>query len=310
MKQDPWVSFCISTFKRPVLLEKQLNCLLQQTMGNFEIVISDNDPDASAREVIEKINDERIKYFHNGENLGMIRSFNKSIERATTEYIVMVTDDDPVLPSFLEEFSKIIAAHPGYSIYAGFFRPFHKENELEIIQKEDFISEVLDPKKTSKILWSSSIMKRADVLETGKIPDYGSPHLADHALIAIVGHKRGGVLVNNMYSSLTSHDSNFSKFNYSSYVDGCIGFYETMVAYLKEQEFRYNRKVVLKHLGSWFITNTFSLKRYFTFQQPDAAILMQIDDFARQILAFPFMKGFKNRYHIKNTIFKVKKLFG
>jgi glycosyltransferase involved in cell wall biosynthesis len=39
-----WVSFCISTFKRPEFLRVQLALLLRQTYPHFEIVISDNDP--------------------------------------------------------------------------------------------------------------------------------------------------------------------------------------------------------------------------------------------------------------------------
>ena len=83
---QPWVSFCMSTFKRPALLKTQLSSLLQQTLKDFEIVVSDNDPDSSAREVVSEFNDNRVKYFSNKENLGMINSFNKSIERSLGEF--------------------------------------------------------------------------------------------------------------------------------------------------------------------------------------------------------------------------------
>ena len=78
----PWVSFCMSTYKRPGLLKTQLSSILQQTFSNFEVVISDNDPDCSARDTVSSFQDIRLQYFSNIENLGMIKSFNKSIERA------------------------------------------------------------------------------------------------------------------------------------------------------------------------------------------------------------------------------------
>lgn len=68
---------------------------------------------------------------------------------------------------------------------------------------------MLNPDKTPSILWSSCVLKKEDVLRIGKMPDYGSTHLADHALIAMVGSINGGVIINKMYSSLSSHDSNF-----------------------------------------------------------------------------------------------------
>ena len=72
----------MSTYKRPVLLEKQLKSILLQSYHNFEVVISDNDPGRSAEEIVLKLGDPRLKYYANSENLGMIRSFNKSIERS------------------------------------------------------------------------------------------------------------------------------------------------------------------------------------------------------------------------------------
>jgi glycosyltransferase involved in cell wall biosynthesis len=206
-----WASFCISTYKRPEILKQQLQLLLTQTFPHFNIVISDNDPEASARIVCESLNDNRIKYFHNGDNLGMIKSFNKSIERAVTDYIVMVTDDDPIEPEFLSYFHNIYKQHPQYSIYCGFGRKKKNPLEAEYIHKENFIQEIIDPDKTYELLWSSSVIKRSDALAIGCIPDYGSPHLADHAFLALVGNANGGIIVNKMFSSLTSHNTNFSK---------------------------------------------------------------------------------------------------
>lgn len=60
-----------------------------------------------------------FNYFSNGENLGMIKSFNKSIERAASDYIVMITDDDPVYPDMLETLVKLNKDFPGYGMYLG-----------------------------------------------------------------------------------------------------------------------------------------------------------------------------------------------
>ena len=100
--EHPKFSFCMTTFKRPELLQSTLRSILAQTVGDFEVIISDNDPEGSAQVAVESLQDERLKYFHNSLNLGMIKSFNKSIEKATGSFVVMITDDDPVYPDMLK----------------------------------------------------------------------------------------------------------------------------------------------------------------------------------------------------------------
>ncbi len=150
----PWASFCMSTYKRPLLLKQQLELILKQTFLNFEIVISDNDPEGSAENVINLIADSRLKYFPNMENLGMMKSFNKSIERSTAKYIIMITDDDPVEENFLSELYKVYKQNNTYGVYAGFLRNKTLPAEIEFIPKDKFAEEILDPGKTKKILWS------------------------------------------------------------------------------------------------------------------------------------------------------------
>ncbi|MBL0146276.1 MAG: glycosyltransferase family 2 protein [Chitinophagaceae bacterium] len=109
----------MSTFNRPHFLKMQLECILKQTYKNFEIVISDNDIGQSAKKVVECFKDKRIRYFANVENLGMIKSFNKSIERSVGDFIVMITDDDPIYEDSLQILVDLRNKFPNYGVYAG-----------------------------------------------------------------------------------------------------------------------------------------------------------------------------------------------
>lgn len=303
-----WVSFCISTYMRPKFLQEQISLLLQQTFTDFEIVISDNDPAATGKEVAASFNDSRIKYYHNNDNLGMIKSFNKSIERAATEFIVMVTDDDPVEATFLAAMHGLQQKYPGYSLYGGFARHGKNEGAIEVIGAGDFVCEILHPGKTINLLWSSCLLEKASVIKIGKIPDYGSPHLADHALLALTGAQKGAVVVNKMFSTLTSHNTNFSKLNLDAYYLACEGFYNAMTDAAPN-----NKKVeeITKlHLKNWFIVNVFTLKKYYTATKPDKARIEVVEEFVRKVLAIDFMGSVKMRYFFKQRIFKVKLLLG
>lgn len=306
----PWVSFCISTYKRPSFLQVQLASLLGQNNPYFEIVVSDNDPEGSARPVAESFNDIRISYYQNEDNLGMIKSFNRSIERATAEYIVMVTDDDPVDKEFLAHFRQLIDRYPGYSLYGGFMRPDKPKDGIEEINKDDFVKEILDPEKTTSILWSSCILKREHVIGVKGIPDFGSPHLADHALLVMTGGIQGGIVVNKMYSHFTFHDGNFSKFNFDFYVKGCQGFYDVLMDFVNgKDDYKENGDVIVKHIGKWFISNIFNLKKYYNGKK-NADMLLKIDKCADEILSFPFMKRFRLKYYFKGLALKFKIIMG
>jgi glycosyltransferase involved in cell wall biosynthesis len=301
MDKKPLVSFCISTYKRPEILEKQLKLLLQQTYTNFLIVVSDNDPESSALRMVTQINEPRIVYYENRENLGIVKSFNKSIERSTTEYVVMITDDDPLQINFLEEIMPLVENYPGYSMYSGFL--IDKKFQIEIINKNEFPTFVLDPDKNPSIFWSNCVLRKSDVIKVGMIPDYGSPHLVDHALLAMVGSKNGCIIKNAIYSSHFLHMNNYSRSNFDSYYTGCIGFYKVLSKYFINFENTKIERIIKKHLRSWFIAISFSLRRFF---KNDKNRIKEIDIFSSKILLLDFMKSSRFKYFAKKKIFAFK----
>ena len=303
-----WVSFCMSTYNRPDFLKSQITSLLLQTFPGYEIVICDNDPTAAVKPIIDSFNDARIKYHCNHENIGMIKSFNRSIELANGQYIVMITDDDPVAHDFIETFHAVIHKFPGYSVYGGLKRNHTKEGGLEIINQRSFISEFLDPQKTTEILWSSCLLRREDVLAIGKLPDYGVPHLTDHALIAMVGSMNGGVIINRMYSNIVSHAGNFSKLNFDHYYTSCIEFYNLLNSFIANKPLEAeNRKAVTKHLGKWFISYVFGLlNHYKTAANYNRQKLNEVKTIADKVLELPYMKKYRFKYEAKLFILNTK----
>jgi len=303
----PWVSFCMSTYKRPALLKTQLSSILQQTFSNFEVVISDNDPDCSARETVSGFQDKRLQYFSNVENLGMIKSFNKSIERARGRYVVMITDDDPVLPGMLESFHKIITENPGFGIYCGCERASVEKGKIEKFGHHDFVFQLLHPLRTTNLLWSSCLLDVQILKDTGGMPNYGSPHLADHVMLALCGGVNGGLIINQMFSQLTEHDNNFSKTNIDLYYIACQEFYRLITLSFDPKAYIQNgENALLKHLERWFITYSFALRKYYTHNSPDEQKINSINANAKKVLALPFMQQVRIRYFLKLAIFKLK----
>jgi len=92
-------SVCIATFKRPVLLKKLLNSLVDQILPEdveIEILIVDNDAEKSAKSIYEQFLDTsqfQIHYYTQPiKNISLTR--NMAVEKATGEYILFIDDDE------------------------------------------------------------------------------------------------------------------------------------------------------------------------------------------------------------------------
>jgi len=98
----PLVSVGITTYRRPHFLVEAIGSVLQQTLKDLEIIICDDHSLDGTEEVVRRLNDGRIRYHCNRENLGMTRNINQCIRLARGKYFCWNSDDNVYLPRFLE----------------------------------------------------------------------------------------------------------------------------------------------------------------------------------------------------------------
>lgn len=104
----PIVSVIIPAYNASKTIDKCLDSVLSQTIGNVEvIVINDNSTD----DTLEKINKykNRIILINNKKNLGPAASRNKGLDKATGTYIGFVDSDDYISPRMYEEMVKYMS---------------------------------------------------------------------------------------------------------------------------------------------------------------------------------------------------------
>ena len=298
----PWISFCISTYKRPELLDKQLGFISSQTFKDFEVVVSDNDPECSAEPVVKKF-DNRFKYNANLTNLGMIESFNRSIKHSVGDYIIMITDDDYFIDTEkLNFFRKIYAEIPDKSIYINCLRKGRSNGEIQYCDKNDFVYELLNPDITAAFLWSDCILKSSVVKAIGGMPNYGSPHLADHAMLALCGKDSGGVFINNESLKINSHDNNFSKKNLETYYFGCKGFYELIFSQFSNIQLQKEVNVLEVHVKKWAFKSLLTLKGYYM-KNNMREDLVHLEKLSNDIFSLEFMKKHLTEYKKESLLF-------
>ena len=93
------ISVCICTYKRPLLLKRLLDALYNQKTGSrftYSIVVSDNDADKSAEEVVSKFrrhSEIDIVYcLEPRQNIALTR--NAAIRNSSGEFIAFIDDDE------------------------------------------------------------------------------------------------------------------------------------------------------------------------------------------------------------------------
>ena len=111
IKPEPFVSIVIITKNRSHLIEDCIISCLNQTYRNFELVIVDDGSTDNTEQIVRKFNDERIRYIKK-ESSGIPKSRNFGVKESKGEYIVIMDDDDLMLPNRVRE--QVDAVTPGF----------------------------------------------------------------------------------------------------------------------------------------------------------------------------------------------------
>jgi glycosyltransferase involved in cell wall biosynthesis len=131
MTKTPKVSILVPTYNYARYLDEAINSVLNQTLGDFELIIVDDQSKDNTDEIISKyLDDPRISYYKNPVNLGLVANFNKSLEYANGEYIKFLLADDKLDPSLLEKFVTVMETNPSVSLVTSFSNTFGSVNQV------------------------------------------------------------------------------------------------------------------------------------------------------------------------------------
>lgn len=99
----PLITIAIPTYNRADnYLKQAIQCAINQTYSNVEIIISDNCSTDNTEAVVKNFKYPRIRYFRQEKNIGGNNNFNFCIEQAKGEYFLLLMDDDLIDSDFIE----------------------------------------------------------------------------------------------------------------------------------------------------------------------------------------------------------------
>lgn len=115
MMPGPLVSICIPTYKRPDFLSEALDSCFAQTYSPYEILVGDDSPDGDTATLVARYdaaNPGKLRYFHNKPSLGQNLNVNALFACAQGDRLVLLHDDDLLLPDALEKLAACWQSHP------------------------------------------------------------------------------------------------------------------------------------------------------------------------------------------------------
>ena len=131
------VSICIPAYKQVDYLRATLQSIAQQDFADYELIVSDDSPDDSVRELLATFDfGDRLRYVHNAPALGSPENWNAAIRLARGEYVkIQHHDDHFVRPDALRRFVAMLDDHPEVDFAFCASRVEHVDSGLQRVHR-------------------------------------------------------------------------------------------------------------------------------------------------------------------------------
>jgi hypothetical protein len=96
-------SVVIPTRERAGTLRHALHTCLDQNFDDYEVIVSDNDSSPPTRAVVDEVTSPRVRYVRTPGPLAMSSNWDFAVSHARGEYVLLIGDDDGLLPHALRE---------------------------------------------------------------------------------------------------------------------------------------------------------------------------------------------------------------
>ncbi len=147
MANDPLVSVIIPAFNRVKYIDQTIQCVLDQTYSNVELIVVDDGSSDGTYDKILSYGDKINVLIHPGHtNKGQSASINLGIKKAQGEYIIILDSDDywelnklEIQVNYLQEHKDVGLVYTnGYGVDASgdIIYPIHKKDHREINDKD------------------------------------------------------------------------------------------------------------------------------------------------------------------------------
>jgi glycosyltransferase involved in cell wall biosynthesis len=116
---QPLFSVVIPTYNRSRLVTYAVESILKQTFADFEIVVCDNCSVDDTQDVVAAMKDPRVRYVRTPRHWVIADNWEFARGQANGRFIVMLSDDDALVPTALEAVAREIQRHDADFLFCG-----------------------------------------------------------------------------------------------------------------------------------------------------------------------------------------------
>ena len=153
------VSICIPAYNQTAYLKKTLNSILDQDFIDYEIIITDDTPDDSVKNLIDEFDFRgKLRYFKNQSTLGTPENWNEAIRKAQGQYIKIIHHDDFfTYYHSLKEFVRMLDENPDSGF--AFSSSLNLDKDFQVVsQHSPTLGQLEHLKKSPDYLFFSAII--------------------------------------------------------------------------------------------------------------------------------------------------------
>ena len=240
------ISIIVPIYNAKKYIERTVNCLINQTYHNLEIILVDDGSTDGSSILCDKYKkkDSRIKVIHQ-KNSGVSGARNVGLKYATGEYIGFVDSDDYISLNMYEElYNNLISTNSDISVcsYLTFkdkLPNFNNEINIKIFDRIDALKDIISDGVITNFLWNKLFKK--EVFKNISFPEgkiyedlYVMPRLIDNASIICFDSKR----MYGYYQRSDSYVNSYSLEKNKNYLEFCDNCYEYLSKYNEIKEVR------------------------------------------------------------------------
>lgn len=191
------VGVLIPTYNRNEFLRLAVDSVLTQNYQHIEVIVIDNGSDDGTFEYMTAVNDSRLRYIVNEQNIGLIGSINKGVRlfSDSVEWCTILCDDDFLDEFFFTSMVKLAVKYPFSHVICGcltfidingkFIRESSNDKTLET--PKSFIKARSQCKRETYL--SGVFFRKKSFFDIGGYPHFSTGWATDDAFIFHLGIK-------------------------------------------------------------------------------------------------------------------------
>ena len=130
MAEKQLISVIMPAYNAGEFIEKAVESILTQSYPYFELLIFEDCSTDNTFEILQGIQDDRIRLFPSESNRGYLVHLNEGIEKSRGKYIARMDADDISAPNRFAEQVEFLEKNPVYGLCGCWFREFNGKKEF------------------------------------------------------------------------------------------------------------------------------------------------------------------------------------